>query len=117
MGLLSDLIIDGAIGDFCCQVSRHSWGEDTACLICLFREARNNSAEKVASSATGLSEKRISEVFETITENDISTAPVDKRDWLHARIGRQICSVVPEGIAQQIYMEKQREGFEPLFHL
>ncbi len=36
--LWPDLIIDGAIGDFGCQVSRHPWAEDVACLLCLFRK-------------------------------------------------------------------------------
>ena len=33
-----DVIVDGAIGDFTCQVSRHPWPDDIACLMCLFRE-------------------------------------------------------------------------------
>lgn len=31
--LWPDLVIDGAIRDFGCQVSRHPWDDDTACLI------------------------------------------------------------------------------------
>ena len=35
--LWPDIVIDGAIGDFMCQVSRHPWPEDIACLLCLFQ--------------------------------------------------------------------------------
>ena len=38
--LWPDVIVDGAIGDFTCQVSRHPWPDDIACLICLFQGAR-----------------------------------------------------------------------------
>ena len=45
--LWPDAIIDGAIGDFAAQVSRHPWGEDLACLRCLFREPAGTRAELV----------------------------------------------------------------------
>jgi hypothetical protein len=36
--LWPDIVIDGAIGDFTCQVSRHPWPDNVACLMCLLRE-------------------------------------------------------------------------------
>jgi molybdopterin/thiamine biosynthesis adenylyltransferase len=107
------LIIDGAIGDFPCQVSRHQWGEDSACLVCLFRHPPGPAAENVASLATGLSRVRVQQAEEAVTEADVRAAPADRQDWLRARLGRQICSVVREGVAQQISQEDQRKGFAP----
>jgi molybdopterin/thiamine biosynthesis adenylyltransferase len=111
--LWPDLIIDGAIGDFSCQVSRHPWGEDTACLKCLFRHLPGKSTEHVVSKATGLTENRAEQMHEFVSKEDVTKAPADKKNWLQARIGKQICSVVQEGIAQQISNEEQKEGFEP----
>ncbi|MCI0464146.1 MAG: ThiF family adenylyltransferase [Gemmataceae bacterium] len=111
--LWPDLIIDGAIGDFPCQVSRHQWGEDSACLVCLFRQPPGPAAETVASLATGLSRSRVQQAEDTVTEEDARAAPADRQAWLRERVGRQICSVVREGVAQQISQEGQREGFTP----
>lgn len=111
--LWPDIAIDGAIGDFMCQVSRHPWHEDTACLICLFRNPSGEAAERVASRATGLNASRTQDAEDVVTEADIQAAPVEKQAWLRARIGHQICSVVQEGVAQQLSEEQQRQGFEP----
>jgi hypothetical protein len=108
-----DLIIDGAISDFGCQVSRHPWGENTACLICLFQHPPGEPSERLASHATGLSEARTQQADDRVTEGDVHAALIDKQDWLRARIGQQICSVVQEGVAQRISQERLRHGFEP----
>lgn len=108
-----DLIIDGAIGDFPCQVSRHQWGDNSACLICLFRHPPGPAAEVIASQATGLSRSRIQQAEETVTEDDVRVAPANRQEWLRERLGRQICSVVREGVAQQISDEEQHKGFSP----
>lgn len=107
-----DIIIDGAIGDFMCQASRHPWGEDVACLRCLFQN-KVELADEIASKATGLGIDRVKNELEQVTEDDVKSAPTHKQDWLCERIGKQICSVVQEGIAQKISKEKQNEGFEP----
>ena len=112
-GLWPDLIIDGAIGDFPCQVSRHRWDEDSACLLCLFRHPPGPAAEAVASRATGLSQSRVQQAEATVTEEDVCTAPAERREWLRERLGRPICSVVQEGVVQQISAEGQRQGFAP----
>lgn len=111
--LWPDLIIDGAIGDFPCQVSRHRWGQDEACLRCLFRTPPGESAEMVASRASGLRPERVADADETITEHDVLAAPQEKQEFLRRNIGRQICSVIAEATAQQISLESQRPGFEP----
>lgn len=110
--LWTDIVIDGAISDFGCQVSRHPWGEDVACLLCLFKEPAE-SAEHFAHLATGLSLQRIQKPFEPISQEDVERAPSEKKDWLRARLGKQTCAVVQEGVAQQISKHKHTRGFEP----
>jgi molybdopterin/thiamine biosynthesis adenylyltransferase len=111
--LWADLIIDGAIGDFGCQVSCHPWAGDVACLMCLFRKPPGESAEQAASRATGLTVERASQMSGLVSEVDVQGAPVHKREWLRAQVGQPICSVIQEAIAQQLSEEKQREGFAP----
>lgn len=111
--LWPDLAIDGAIGDFMCEVSRHPWDEDVACLLCQFRQAAGQAAEHVASHATGLSPARTQEAEDIVSEADVRAALSEKQAWLRDRIGRPICSVVQEAVAQQLSDERQREGFEP----
>jgi len=111
--LWPDVVIDGAIGDFGCQVSRHPWGPDIACLQCLFRHPPGESAEKTASRATGLSETRAQQLQDAVTEDDVRIAPTEKQVWLHEHLGHQVCSVVREAMARQISAVRQQEGFEP----
>jgi len=111
--LWPDLIIDGAIGDFPCQVSCHKFGADQACLMCLFRRMAGPPSESVASIATGLSQLRVQNADDTVTENDVRAAPTERQEWLRRNVGRQICSVVQEGVADHISQEEQRKGFAP----
>lgn len=109
-----DLVIDGAIGAFGCQVSRHPWGEDTACLKCLYPKRTGGTlAEIVASRATGLSPERARQMLDSVTGEDVAAAPEEKRAWLKDRVGKQICSVIPEALAQNLSTEEQKDGFEP----
>lgn len=110
--LWPDIIIDGAIGDFGCQVSRHPWGENIACLKCLFQKP-SKSADEVASKATGLGINRVKNALDMVTEKDVESAPDDKKEWLRSQIGQQICSVIHEGVIQKISGEEQQQGFEP----
>jgi molybdopterin/thiamine biosynthesis adenylyltransferase len=110
--LWPDLVIDGAIGDFGCQVSRHPWGEDIACLKCLFQEP-SESAETVAGRATGLSGARTQLATTFVTSKDVEAAPEHKKEWLQGQLGRPICSVVSEAVTSMISEEKQGNGFEP----
>lgn len=110
--LWPDLIVDGAIGDFGCQVSRHPWNEDAACLICLFRKPVR-SGEFIAVEASGLAEDRVRQPDELVTTADVDAAPEQMREYLRARIGKPICSVVSEAVTQKISQDAQVRGFEP----
>ncbi len=112
-GLWANLTIDGAIGDFAAQVNRHPWGEQVACLRCLFPLPTGESAEIVASRATGLATNRTQEAGSEITEADVLAAPKERQAWLRERIGRKVCAVVEEAMAQRISTDHLREGFEP----
>lgn len=111
--LWPDIIVDGAIGDFTCQVSRHPWPDNVACLMCLFREPAGAAAEVIQMHATGLSAERVSRPDALVATSDVENAPGDKQDFLRSRIGRPICSVIQEGIALKISAEQQQKGFEP----
>lgn len=111
--LWPDLVIDGAIGDFPCQVSRHKWGDDSACLICLFRHPPGPAAELVASRSSGLSAMRVQDAEDRVTERDVENAPAEKRTWLRRQVGQKICSVVQEAVAQEISQDGQQAGFAP----
>jgi len=111
--LWTDLIIDGAIGDFGCQISRHLYGQDNACLICLFRVPFGEKSEDIASRTTGLSRERSHHQLDKVTEDDVSVAPEEKQDWLRDRIGHQICSVVQEAVAQAVSDRKLNPDFQP----
>ena len=111
--LWPDIILDGAIGDFTCQVSRHPWPDDVACLICLFREPAGAAAEVLQMQATGLGLERVSLPDSLVAASDVEKAPGEKQDFLRSRIGRPICSVIQEGIALKISAEQQQKGFEP----
>jgi hypothetical protein len=111
--LWPDVVVDGAIGDFVCQVSRHPWPDDVACLICLFREHAGAPAEALQMQATGLPLERVLRPEALVSASDVENAPVEKRDFLRARLGHPICSVIQEGIAQKISEDQQQKGFEP----
>jgi len=111
--LWPDIVIDGAIGDFMCQVSRHPWPDDIACLICLFQRPAGRPAEEIQSEATGLSKGRLLEPESLVTEADVEAAPREKQPGLRLRIGQPVCSVVQEAMAQKISLEQREKGFEP----
>lgn len=108
-----DLIIDGAIGDFGCQVSVHPWGTDIACLRCLFQPESAEATETVASRATGLTATRVQHAEDAVTENDVVAAAHDKQAWLRERIGHKICSVVQEAVARELSIKEQGAEFRP----
>jgi molybdopterin/thiamine biosynthesis adenylyltransferase len=108
-----DLILDGATGDFPCQVSRHPWGVDVACMRCLFRNPAGASVETVASHATGLGLDRVVKPFDLVSEEDVASAPEGKRAFLLSRVGKEVCAVVAEAVAKQLSEGEQRAGFEP----
>lgn len=111
--LWPDLIVDGAIGDFTCQVSRHPWAEeDAACLLCLFRKPAR-SADQLACQETGLRSSRLGDAEAVVTSDDVHAAPPEKQEYLRAQLGKAVCSVVSEAIAARISRHQQEQGFEP----
>lgn len=108
-----DVIVDGAIGDFTCQVSRHPWPDDVACLLCLFRDVAGPSAEATQRRATGLSFDRLQSPEALVGESDVVNAPAEKREFLRSRVGRSVCAVVQEGVALQISSDQQATSFAP----
>ena len=111
--LYADLTIDGAIGDFGCQVSRHSWDGDEACLMCLFQHPTSELAEQVGSRLTGLPVHRILDGLSSVTQADILSAPEERREDLRPWVGRKVCAVVSHVLVQQLSQERQRDGFHP----
>ena len=95
-----------------CQVSRHPWPEDIACLLCLFQQPLGRPAEEVQSEVTGLSKLRLQNPDTVVTGEDVEAAPAEKQDFLKSFVGHQVCSVVQHAIAQGISSEAQAEDFE-----
>jgi len=111
--LWPDIVVDGAIGDFACQVSRHPWATQNACLMCLFQRPAGRSAEDLQSEATGLSKNRLQNSDSLLTESDLECAAIEKQAFLRSRLGRTVCSIVQESIAQMLSEEEQTRGFQP----
>ena len=112
--LWPDTVIDGAMGGpTIAQVSVHPWGTDVACLKCLFREGGAEPIEVVQQRSTGLSMVRLSEVNSLVNEEDVLLAPETRRTWLKARVGKPVCSVIEEGVADEMSMQRQRAEFRP----
>lgn len=111
--LWPDIVIDGAISDLVCQISRHPWDDDIACLKCLFRKNNMENADEIASKATGLDLQRVKDAFEFVSDNDVVSAPENKKEFLRKNIGKQICSVIQDGVAQELSKEQQSAGFAP----
>src|SRR3546814_8625784 len=97
--------------NFGCEVGRHPGGEVVACWRCLFARVPSENAQRIASRATGLSEARSADAEAVITEDDVHAAPPEMKEWLAARRGRKIYSVVQEGVAEQISRKRQKRGF------
>jgi molybdopterin/thiamine biosynthesis adenylyltransferase len=112
-GFWPDIIIDGAIAAFPCQVFSHRFGEDSACMACLFRHPTGPSATQVASRATGLLPSRIADAESVVTDADVEAAPIEHQGFLHERLGKTVCSVVREGIVKDISAVEQSAGFSP----
>ncbi|MGA2623827.1 MAG: ThiF family adenylyltransferase [Bacteroidota bacterium] len=110
--LWPDMIIDGAIGELACEVTLHPWGENLSCLLCDFEEP-GVGAEEIQSKLTGLRKSRLGDQESLVSDEDISCAPTEKKDWLGSQLGRPICSVISNATTDRISQEKQNEGFRP----
>jgi len=106
--LWPDVAIDGAIGDFSCQVSRHPWNGDVACLRCLFRHPPGEDAHLATSRATGLTIESARAALENISDADIENAPADKKQLLKDNKGRPRCSVISEALARELSGSPER---------
>jgi molybdopterin/thiamine biosynthesis adenylyltransferase len=111
--LWPNVVIDGAIGDFMCQVSRHPWPDDIACLICLFQQPPGRPAEDIQSEASGLSKTRLKQPDSVVTEADVESAPEENREALKSKLGHPVCSVVQQAVAKMISSEELDHDFEP----
>ena len=50
---------------------------------------------------------------ELVIDDDVRAAPAELRQFLAARVGFPICSVIEEAMQREISLEAQREGFAP----
>lgn len=111
--LWPDIMIDGAVGDFACQVVTHVWGRETACLKCLFTEPPAPDPILVASQETGISPERVRQADSIVTDQDVQQAPTEKREKLRAQIGRKMCSVVSEAVIAKMSADGHNTSFSP----
>ncbi|WP_189561966.1 MULTISPECIES: ThiF family adenylyltransferase [unclassified Mesorhizobium] len=110
--LWPDLVIDGAIGKRLeCQVSAHPWSSSIACLRCIFKAAAGERAEVVQERMTGLTSASLADLTRSLTEADIADAAPERREWLSARVGKPICSVLEEAAA--LSSAALEESFRP----
>jgi hypothetical protein len=113
-GLWPDLVVDGAMGgSSLAQVSIHPWTADVACLKCVFREVPQEPAEIIQVRATGLRPERVTKADSPVTEQDVTDAPEERKRWLRDRLGRPVCSVIEEGVADELSQSRQRADFRP----
>ena len=111
--LWPDVIFDGAIGDFSCQVISSAFSSDFACLKCLFAEPPSPHPDVAASHETGLALDRVRDAESVVTLVDVEAAPSAKRPYLHSHIGKKICSVVSEAMIARIAQAGTRASFAP----
>lgn len=111
--LWPDVIFDGAVGDFSCQVISSAWGSDLACLKCLFVEPTAPDPHIAASHETGLGLDRVRDSECVVTLADIEAAPPAKRPYLQEHIGVKICSVVSEAMIARIAQVGTQASFAP----
>ena len=113
-GLWPDLVVDGAMGGHAlAQVSVHPWGPDVGCLKCILREPPGEPTDVVQVRATGLRRERVAEADSLVTSQDVAEAPEGRREWLRDRVGRAVCSVIEEGVADELSQNRQRAEFRP----
>jgi molybdopterin/thiamine biosynthesis adenylyltransferase len=111
--LWPDVLIDGAIGDFSCQAAAYLWGQDMACLKCLFDLPPGADPERLAVAETGFAAARIRDPEAVVTLQDIEAAPAAKRELLRASVGRKICSVVSDVMRAKITQDQSSAHFSP----
>jgi hypothetical protein len=108
-----DVVIDGAIADFPCEVGVHQWGPDTACLRCWYQLPVGPSAAVVQADATGLPYHLLADPDAPVTEAHVDAAGAEQREFWRDRMGQPVCSVVAEAVAAAISAGKLGRGFQP----
>lgn len=109
------VVVDGGINALGAAVIQHRADRaGQACLMCWF--ASDQVDECVAQSAwTGLPLRALDNTGRLISEDDISAAVPEKRDWLRERQrqGKNLCAVITEAqLAQQLNVSVS-DGFRP----
>ena len=111
--LWPDVYIDGATSDFGCQVTRHPWGEDVGCALCVFALPLV-SADAVALRLTGLRPGRLHDPEARIELSDVDAAATpEQRAWLSAHTGEKVCAVVPAALLAEISTAEHPDHFDP----
>lgn len=109
-----DVVIDGALNsELQVRVGVHPWEGDVACLRCTFKEAEGESARAIQLRATGLPSAVLDDQLRELTEADVESARPEHRDALRLDIGRAVCSVVEEKVAQMLSEDALTQGFAP----
>lgn len=111
--LWPDLLVDGGISEFGVQAVVHRWGSPHQCLKCHFVDMTMTDHKQIAADASGLSFARLANPDATITEEDISMAPPEKKAWLRARLGKTTCSVVSEATIAALAGNSGDKDFSP----
>ena len=106
--LWPDFLIDGAIGDFSCQVVTHTPEGNRACLKCMFEMPPAPDPDIAATADTGLSRDRVKDAEGRIDDTDIADAPAERKEFLQKNLGRKICSVISESAFSRIAKDTVR---------
>jgi hypothetical protein len=106
-----DRLIDGGIGDVGAAVFQ--WRHDErnlACLRCGFQVRQG--VHKTAEELTGLRPEAVAMPDEVIGDTHLALAPGHLRDWLAARKGKTVCSVLSEAALAQMGVDSA-QAFRP----
>ena len=97
------LLLEGATDHMLSQVSRHEYGRELACLLCIHSTAADGdefSYVTHAAEISGLPKARIAvsqrDAAVVLTDEDVQRAPESKRALLRTHLGKPICSVLAE---------------------
>lgn len=55
----------------------------------------------------------VADLLAPLTEEDVSSAALEKREWLQKQIGMQKCSIISEAELERIAQEEHEGGVEP----
>lgn len=109
-----DVVIDGALdADLQVRVSAHEWASDRACLRCLYQHPPGEPAVVAQMRVTGLSRESLQDLERPLTEEDVAAADPARHADLRPQLGKQVCSIVSEGIARAMSASQQDKGFSP----